>query len=58
MQNTERPDRVAGALLQGRIALLVDGTPFALKELLNRKVSDREIFFVCGMVSEISFGVY
>lgn len=30
MQNTERPDRVAGALLQGRIALLVDGTPFAL----------------------------
>ncbi|WP_163856930.1 spore germination protein [Paenibacillus elgii] len=30
MQNTERPDRVASALLQGRIALLVDGTPFAL----------------------------
>ncbi|NPV80271.1 MAG: spore germination protein [Firmicutes bacterium] len=27
---TERPDRVTGALLEGRIALLTDGTPFAL----------------------------
>lgn len=30
IQNTERPDVVAGALLEGRVALLVDGTPFAL----------------------------
>ncbi|TXK77358.1 spore germination protein [Paenibacillus sp. N3.4] len=30
MQNTERPDRVASALLEGRVALLIDGTPFAL----------------------------
>ncbi|MNI17999.1 Spore germination protein A1 [compost metagenome] len=29
-QNTERPDRVIGALLEGRIAILLDGTPFAL----------------------------
>jgi Bacillus/Clostridium GerA spore germination protein. len=28
--NTERPDRVAGALMQGRVAVLVDGTPFQL----------------------------
>jgi spore germination protein KA len=28
--NTERPDVVAGNLLEGRIAIFVDGTPFAL----------------------------
>ncbi|WP_313894932.1 spore germination protein [Psychrobacillus sp.] len=28
--NTERPDTVASALLEGRIAILIDGTPFAL----------------------------
>ena len=30
MQYTERPDVVAAALLQGRVAILTDGTPFAL----------------------------
>jgi spore germination protein len=30
VQNTERPDRVIAALLEGRIAILLDGTPFAL----------------------------
>ncbi|MDR7001882.1 spore germination protein [Neobacillus niacini] len=30
MQNTERPDRVASALIEGQFALLLDGTPFAL----------------------------
>jgi len=30
MQNTERPDTVAANLLEGRIIILVDGTPFAL----------------------------
>ncbi len=30
IQNTERPDTVAANLLEGRIAILVDGTPFAL----------------------------
>lgn len=29
-QNTERPDRVMSALMEGRVALLLDGTPFAL----------------------------
>lgn len=28
--NSERPDVVSAALLQGRVAILVDGTPFAL----------------------------
>ena len=28
--HTERPDRVVAALLEGRIAILTDGTPFAL----------------------------
>ncbi|ACX68332.1 MULTISPECIES: spore germination protein [Bacillales] len=30
IQNTERPDRVIGALLEGRVAILLDGTPYAL----------------------------
>jgi len=30
VQNTERPDTVAGHLLEGHAAVLVDGTPFAL----------------------------
>ncbi|SEM81688.1 spore germination protein [Lihuaxuella thermophila] len=30
LQNTERADRVASALLEGRVAILLDGTPFAL----------------------------
>ncbi|MED4584024.1 spore germination protein [Brevibacillus choshinensis] len=30
MQNTERPDKVVANLLEGKVAILVDGTPFAL----------------------------
>lgn len=30
VQNTERPDRVYGALMEGRVAIILDGTPFAL----------------------------
>lgn len=30
VQSTERPDRVVSALTEGRVALLLDGTPFAL----------------------------
>lgn len=30
IQNTERPDRVAASLLEGRAAILLDGTPFVL----------------------------
>ena len=30
VQNTERPDKVASAILEGRVAILVDNTPFSL----------------------------
>lgn len=30
MMNTERPDAVAGSLLEGQVAILIDGTPFVL----------------------------
>lgn len=30
VQNTERPDEVAAALLEGRVAIVVDNTPFVL----------------------------
>lgn len=30
IQNTERPDVVAAAIYEGRVAIVVDGTPFAL----------------------------
>lgn len=30
IQNTERPDRVISGMLEGRVAILLDGTPFAL----------------------------
>ena len=30
IEHTERPDKVAGALLEGRIAIITDGTPLAL----------------------------
>ncbi|PGG93095.1 spore germination protein [Bacillus toyonensis] len=30
IQNTERPDRVISALMEGRVAILLDGTPFVL----------------------------
>jgi spore germination protein len=35
MQNTERPDVVSASLLEGRIALIVDGTPIALLAPVN-----------------------
>ncbi len=35
IQNTERPDVVAAMLLEGRAAILVDGTPFALLMPVN-----------------------
>ncbi|WP_078548535.1 spore germination protein [Litchfieldia alkalitelluris] len=30
VQNTERPDKVAAALMQGKVAIFLDGTPFVL----------------------------
>lgn len=28
--STERPDEITGGLLEGRVAILIDGTPFVL----------------------------
>lgn len=30
IQHSERPDRVAGAILEGRVAIIIDGTPLVL----------------------------
>ncbi|AHV95992.1 spore germination protein [Paenibacillus sabinae] len=30
IQNTERPDAMAGGILEGQVGILIDGTPFAL----------------------------
>ncbi|MEW9673774.1 spore germination protein [Ammoniphilus sp. 3BR4] len=30
LQSTERPDKIAAAILEGRVAILVDGSPFVL----------------------------
>ncbi|PMC38061.1 spore germination protein [Bacillus sp. UMB0899] len=30
VQSTERPDKVVGGILEGRVAIMVDGSPFAL----------------------------
>ncbi|WP_226529616.1 spore germination protein [Metabacillus niabensis] len=30
VQSTERPDKAVGAILEGRVAIMVDGSPFAL----------------------------
>ncbi len=35
LQDTEKPDVVAALLLEGRIAILIDGTPFALTAPIN-----------------------
>ncbi|MCY0870308.1 MAG: spore germination protein, partial [Firmicutes bacterium] len=35
IQNTEKPDVVTAMLLEGRVALLIDGTPFALLAPIN-----------------------
>jgi hypothetical protein len=35
IQNTEKPDVVTALLLEGRVALLIDGTPFALVAPIN-----------------------
>lgn len=35
MLNTERPDRVVAAIMQGKVAILVDGSPFVLIAPIN-----------------------
>jgi spore germination protein KA/spore germination protein len=56
MQYTERPDTVAGAILQGRVAILIDGTPMALivpfvfLEILQANEDYFERFYIATLV--------
>lgn len=48
IQDTERPDEVAAALVEGRVAILVDNTPFALlvPTTLNAQMMSPEDYYV------------
>ena len=50
LQMTERPDKTASALLEGRIALLMDNTPYAilLPATLNTLCRRRRIIMKNG----------
>ncbi|MDU4695095.1 MULTISPECIES: spore germination protein [Paenibacillus] len=56
MQYSERPDSVAAQLLEGRIAIFVDGTPFVLIapvtlwQLLQASEDYYERFFISNMI--------
>src|SRR5699024_312659 len=47
MMNTERPDRVASALLEGKVAILLDGTPFVLllPVTVNKSLPSPEYYY-------------
>lgn len=61
MQYSERPDSVAAQLLEGRVAILVDGTPFVLIapvtlwQLLQASEDYYERFFISNMIRWIRF---
>lgn len=58
VQNTERPDKTVASLLEGRVAILVDGSPFALMvpALFNQfiqTVDDYSERFIMGSLIRI-----
>lgn len=61
MHYTERPDTVAGNLLEGRFAIFVDGTPFALIapvtmwQMLQASEDYYERFFISNLIRWIRF---
>ncbi|MNM55651.1 Spore germination protein A1 [compost metagenome] len=61
MQYSERPDSVAAQLLEGRVAIFVDGTPFVLIapvtlwQLLQASEDYYERFFISNMIRWIRF---
>ncbi len=61
VNHTEKPDRVAAMLLEGRVAILVDGTPFALTvpnlfvEYLHASEDYYERFLFASAVRTIRF---
>jgi spore germination protein KA len=61
---TERPDVIAGNLLEGRVAILVDGTPFALvvPALLNQFFQTTEDYYqnywISGFLRFVRYGAF
>ncbi|MFB5674837.1 spore germination protein [Paenibacillus terreus] len=61
MQYTERPDTVVAQLLEGRFAIMVDGTPFALIgpvtmwQMMQASEDYYERFFISNMVRWIRY---
>ncbi|MFC4769669.1 spore germination protein [Effusibacillus consociatus] len=59
IQNTERPDRAAAALLEGKIVILVDGTPFIMiapatfTQFYNSPEDYYERFLIASMIRSI-----
>ena len=62
LQYTERPDTVAGQLLEGRFAILVDGTPFVMIgpitvwQLLQASEDYYERFYISNLIRWLRFG--
>ncbi|ADG05562.1 spore germination protein [Kyrpidia tusciae] len=61
VQNTERPDKAVASLLEGRVVILTDGTPFALivpavfAQFLQTIDDYSERFLMASMVRTIRF---
>lgn len=62
LQYTERPDTAAGQLLEGRFAILVDGTPFVMIgpitvwQLLQASEDYYERFYISNLIRWLRFG--
>jgi len=62
LQYTERPDTVAGQLLEGRFAILVDGTPFVMIgpitvwQLLQASEDYYERYYISNLIRWLRFG--
>ncbi|MDI3257629.1 MAG: spore germination protein, partial [Kyrpidia sp.] len=61
IQNTERPDKAVAALMEGRVVILADGTPFALivpavfSQFLQTIDDYSERFLMASMVRAVRF---
>ena len=62
LQYTERPDTAAAMLLEGRVAILVDGTPFVLSgpitfwQLMHSSEDYYERYFIGNLLRWLRFG--
>ncbi|MGE5703582.1 MAG: spore germination protein [Clostridia bacterium] len=63
VQNTERPDKVISAMLEGRVAILLDGTPFSLLvpvtfNMLLQSVDDyTERWYAATLIRIMRYGI-